>query len=238
MSNVDLVRLERVAPFRKVAIGTWATTYDPTVYGTMRVRMEEAEAYIEAFRAQKGKRLTVTHLVTAAVGKALKQCPEANAIIRWNRIYLRQHVDVSVLVVVPTDDGSKVDLSAAMLRDVDAMTLSDQIDALDAQVGGIRSGADKAMKKAKSDIMKIPFLAMNAFLKLIAFLLYDLNLDLRAIGFPKTRSAARRSRTWARSASTSRTSRSFPTRAYRSSWHRASCATKPSWTMARWFPGA
>jgi len=65
------------------------------------------------------------------------------------------------------------------------MTLSDQIDALDAQVGGIRSGADKAMKKAKNDIMKIPFLAMNAFLKLIAFLLYDLNLDLRAIGFPK-----------------------------------------------------
>jgi hypothetical protein len=51
--------------------------------------------------------------------------------------------------------------------------------------GGIRSGADKAMKKAKNDIMKIPFLAMNAFLKLIAFLLYDLNLDLRAIGFPK-----------------------------------------------------
>ena len=185
MSNVDLVRLERVAPFRKVAIGTWATTYDPTVYGTMRVRMEEAEKYIEAFRAQKGKRLTVTHLVTAAVGKALKQCPEANAIIRWNRIYLRQHVDVSVLVVVPTDDGSKVDLSAAVLRDVDAMTLSDQIDSLDAQVGGIRSGADKAMKKAKNDIMKLPFLAMNAFLKLIAFLLYDLNLDLRAIGFPK-----------------------------------------------------
>src|SRR4030095_8647408 len=57
MSNVDLVRLERVAPFRKVAIGTWATTYDPTVYGTMRVRMEEAEKYIEAICAEQGKRL-------------------------------------------------------------------------------------------------------------------------------------------------------------------------------------
>jgi pyruvate/2-oxoglutarate dehydrogenase complex dihydrolipoamide acyltransferase (E2) component len=185
MANVDLVKLDRVAPFRKVAIGTWATTYDPTVYGTMRIRMEEAEAYIAAFRAQTGKRLTVTHLVTAAVARALKKCPEANAIIRWNKIYLRQQVDVSVLVVVPSEDGSKVDLSAAVLREADTMTLADQIDALDAQVGGIRTGADKAMKKAKSDIMKVPFLAMNAFLKLISFLLYDLNLDLRGFGFPK-----------------------------------------------------
>jgi len=185
MPNVPLHPPKKSSPFRKVAIGTWTTSYDCQVYGTLTVRMEEAERYIAAFREKKGKRLTVTHLVTAAVGRALEACPESNAILRWNKIYMRQQADVSVLVVVPSEDGSKVDLSAAIVRQAGKISLSDQIDALDEQVGGIRRGEDKAMKKSKNTIMMVPFLLMNWFMKLLAFLLYDLNLDMRWAGMPK-----------------------------------------------------
>jgi pyruvate/2-oxoglutarate dehydrogenase complex dihydrolipoamide acyltransferase (E2) component len=185
MPNVPQHPPKRVSPFRKVAIGTWSTTYDPQVYGTLGVRMEKAEAYIAAFRDKTGKRLTVTHMVTAAVAKALAACPEANAILRWNKIHLREEVDISVLVVVPSEDGSKVDLSSAVVRKADQCSLAEQIDQLDAQVGAIKKGEDKAMQKSKDTIGMVPFLFMNLFMKILAFLLYDLNLDMRWAGMPK-----------------------------------------------------
>ncbi len=185
MPNVDLHPPKRISPFRKVAIGTWTTTYDPQVYGTLGVRMEKAEAYIKAFREKTGKRLTVTHMVTAAVARALAACPEANAILRWNKIQLRKDVDISVLVVVPSEDGSKVDLSSAVVRKADQCSLEQQIEQLDKQIGSIRRGEDKAMKKSKDTIMMVPFRLMNLFMKFLAFLLYDLNLDMRWAGMPK-----------------------------------------------------
>jgi pyruvate/2-oxoglutarate dehydrogenase complex dihydrolipoamide acyltransferase (E2) component len=183
--NVPLHPPKRVSPFRKVAIGTWSTTYDPQVYGTLAVRMEKAEAYIAAFREKTGKRLTVTHLVTAAVARALSDCPDANAILRWNKIQRRKEVDISVLVVVPSEDGAKVDLSSAVVRKADECGLVGQIEQLEAQVGAIKKGEDKAMKKSKDTIGMVPFMLMNFFMKFLAFLMYDLNLDMRWAGMPK-----------------------------------------------------
>ena len=185
MPNVALTKLEKTSAFRKVAIGTWQTAYDPTVYGSLKVRMEKAEQYIAAFRKKTGKRLTITHMVTAATARALAECRDANAILRFNKIYLRQHVNISVLVVIPSPDGTKVDLSAAVVRDADKLSLVEQIESLERQVGGIRTGKDKALSKSKDTIRKVPFVLMNLFLKLLAFLLYDLNLDLRFLGLPK-----------------------------------------------------
>jgi pyruvate/2-oxoglutarate dehydrogenase complex dihydrolipoamide acyltransferase (E2) component len=185
MPNVPLHPPKRVSPFRKVAIGTWTTTYDPQVYGTLAVRTEKAEAYIAAFREKTGKRLTVTHLVTAAVARALADCPDANAILRWNRIQRRKEVDISVLVVVPSEDGAKVDLSSAVVRKADECSLVGQIEQLEAQVGAIKKGEDQAMKKSKDTIGMVPFMLMNLFMKVLAFLMYDLNLDMRWAGMPK-----------------------------------------------------
>lgn len=185
MPNVDVVPLQRVSPFRKVAIGTWQTAYDPTVYGSLELRTEAVERYIDAYRQATGKHLTVTHIVTRAVARALATCKEANALLRFNRIYLRKSVDVSVLVVIPSADGGKVDLSAAIVRNADKVTLAQQIEQLESQVGGIRRGEDKALKKTKDTMRMIPFVFMNFFLKLLAFLLYDLNLDLSRFGLPR-----------------------------------------------------
>ena len=40
--NLELVRKDDVSSFRKIAIGTWRTAYDPSVYGTIELRMDEA----------------------------------------------------------------------------------------------------------------------------------------------------------------------------------------------------
>ncbi|HVY60623.1 MAG TPA: 2-oxo acid dehydrogenase subunit E2 [Planctomycetota bacterium] len=187
MPNVELVKKTDISPFRKIAIGTWQTAYDPSIYGSMRIRMDRALKYIEDFRAATGKRITVTHLVTKALAEALRRCPDANGIIRWNRIYLRKTIDISVLVVLKDEDGGtgKVDLSAVKIEDADRLSLLEMAERFEKHVEKVRARKDPALEKTRQSMGMIPFLVINAFLKLLSFLLYTLNLDLRWAGLPK-----------------------------------------------------
>lgn len=185
MPNVELTPLSDYSSFRRLAIGSWQTSYDPSIYGAMELRMEQALAYIDAFRKRTGKRLTVTHLVAKAVAAALAKCPEANAVLRFNRIYLRKTVDLSVLVV-QTDEGSgKVDLAACTIREADKKTLFQFATEVDQQLRDVRERKDAAMEKGKSTVARIPFLLLNLFLKAVAFFSYTLNWNLEWAGIPK-----------------------------------------------------
>lgn len=185
MAHLELTKKEDVSSFRKLAIGTWTTAYDPTVYGTLTVRMEKALAYIERFREVHGVRLTVTHLVSKAVAEALKRCPDANAILRFNKIYLRNRVTLSVLVVQTDQGDGKVDLTAAKIDDADKKSLLEMAKEMQDAIDKVRQRKDKALEESKGTIQKLPFLLMNAFLKLLAFLMYTLNIDLSFAGMPK-----------------------------------------------------
>jgi pyruvate/2-oxoglutarate dehydrogenase complex dihydrolipoamide acyltransferase (E2) component len=168
-----------------VALGTWKTTYDPSIYGSMEVRMEEVERYIKAFREKHGKKLTITHVVTAAVAKAMAAVPEANGILRFNKIYLRDSIDIGVLVLADDPKTGEIDLSSAVVRGADKISLVEQLAQLGEQISAIRSGEDKAMKKSKDTVGLIPFLLMNWFLNTVSFLMYTLNLNLSWAGMPR-----------------------------------------------------
>ena len=186
MPNIDLVKKTDVSPFRKIALGTWQTAYDPSIYGTMKIRMDRALAYIEDFRRVTGKKITVTHLVAKALGESLAACPDANALVRWNRIYLRKTVDLSVLVLMNDEGGTgKIDLTAARLAEVDKMSLRALAEKQEEIVAKVRARKDKALEQTRQSMGWIPFLFINGFLKILSFLLYTLNLDLRWAGLPK-----------------------------------------------------
>jgi pyruvate/2-oxoglutarate dehydrogenase complex dihydrolipoamide acyltransferase (E2) component len=183
MAHLDLIPKTDISSFRKLAIGSWKTAYDPTVYGTLTVRMDKALEYIEAFRQRTGVRLTVTHLVTKAMGEALRRCPEANAILRFNKIYLRKTVTISALVV--QTDGGKVDLTSAKIDHADAKSLLDIAREMEEAVRRVRERRDAALEKGKGTIQKIPYLFLNLFTWLLSFFMYTLNLDLSGLGMPK-----------------------------------------------------
>ncbi len=172
-----------ISPFRKIAIGTWQTAYDPSIYGTLRINMEKAQKYIEKFRSVTGKKLTATHMVTKAVALALKACPDANAILRWNRIYLRDTVDISLLVLIESD--GRLDLSAVKLNKVDKMSLEEMVTTLDHHVEKIRARKDKALEKTRKSMLKIPFFFINFFMKILSFFAYTLNWNMAKFGIPK-----------------------------------------------------
>jgi pyruvate/2-oxoglutarate dehydrogenase complex dihydrolipoamide acyltransferase (E2) component len=183
--NLRLTRKDRISNFRKIALGTWKTAYDPSVYGTIEFRMEKALAYIEAFRQKTGQRLTVTHLVVKAAAMALKELPDANAILRWNHIYLRK--DIGVFFQVAMTDGSpdQVDLSGVTLYDVEQKSLAEISTEASEKIEKVRSRTDPVLEKTRGAFQNIPSLLMTSVLEAVSFLTYTLNLDLSSVGIPK-----------------------------------------------------
>jgi pyruvate/2-oxoglutarate dehydrogenase complex dihydrolipoamide acyltransferase (E2) component len=185
MPNLELVKKTDLSSFRKIAIGTWQTAFDPSVYGTIELRMDAAMRYIQEFRAKTGRRLTVSHLMAKAAAMALKECPDANAILRWNRVYLRKRIGVFFQVVMEDEGASKVDLSGATLYDVEQKSLVEICDEFEGKVQAVRSRKDPALEKTRKTFLGIPHLLLNFVLKTMSFLTYTLNLDLSRFGIPK-----------------------------------------------------
>lgn len=185
MPNLDLVPKKDLSSFRKIAIGTWQNAYDPSVYGTMELRMDDAMKYIAEFRAKTGRRLTVSHLMAKAAAMVLKECPDANAVLRWNRIYLRKRIGVFFQVVMSDEGEGKVDLSGATLYDVENKSLLEICDEFEQKVSAVRARKDPALENTRKTFLGIPHLALNWVLKVISFLSYTLNLDLRRFGIPQ-----------------------------------------------------
>lgn len=184
MPNLDLQRKDDVSSFRKIAIGTWADAFDPSVYGTLEVRMDEAMRYIAAFREKTGKKLTVSHLMAKAMAQVLKECPDANSILRWNRIYQRKRIGVFFQVVMTDGGEGKADLSGATLYDVEQKSLLEIIDEFNGKVEKVRARKDEALEKTRNTFLAVPYFVLNRLLKVMSFLSFTLNLDLRWADIP------------------------------------------------------
>jgi pyruvate/2-oxoglutarate dehydrogenase complex dihydrolipoamide acyltransferase (E2) component len=184
MPNLELTPKTHVSSFRKIAIGTWANAYDPSVYGTLEVRMDEAMRYLADFRARSGRRLTVSHMMAKAAAMALKEVPDANAVLRWNRIYLRKRIGIFFQVVMTDGGEGKTDLSGATLYDLEQKSLLQICDEFTAKVETVRRREDPALEGTRKTFLAVPYFALHGLLRLISFLSFTLNLDLRWAGVP------------------------------------------------------
>ncbi|MFP2933266.1 2-oxo acid dehydrogenase subunit E2 [Pyxidicoccus sp. 3LG] len=178
MAHVELTPKRQVSSFRKLAIGSWETAYDPTVYGTLTVRMDRALAWLDAFHARTGVKLSVTHLVLKAVAEALRRCPDANAVLRFNRIYLRQRVTVSVLVA--REEGGRTRLVPVRVADADRKGLRELAAEMEAAMR-----EDAASQRGWRLVGRVPSPLLHLFSRLVSFLAVTLNLDLGRFGLPK-----------------------------------------------------
>jgi len=185
MPNLDLVQKQNLSSFRRIAIGTWKTAYDPTVYGSMKLEMDETLRYMAEFREKTGRRLTITHMMAKAVGGVLEAMPDANAIMRFNRLYLRKDIAVFFQVALKDDDTGEMDLSGATIHALDTKSLLDVVDEFQETVDKVRAKKDEALESTRSTFKKIPFFLLNPILNLIGLLTYTFNLDMTWAGIPK-----------------------------------------------------
>jgi len=185
MPNLELTPKRHLSSFRKIAIGTWRAAYDPSVYGTLEVPMGEAMRYLEEFRARTGRRLTISHMMAKVAAMALKEVPDANAVLRWNRIYLRKRIGIFFQVVMTDEGEDKADLSGATLYDLEQKSLLQICDEFQAKVATVRRREDPALEGTRKTFLLVPYFLLNTLLRLISFLAFTLNLDLRWAGVGK-----------------------------------------------------
>ena len=184
MPNLRLRRKANLPPFRRIAIGTWRTAYDPSVYGTLSLRADAMLVYLDAFRKRTGRHITLSHVMAKAVAITLSEMPDANAILRWNRIYLREDIGVFFQVAMEDEKTGQVDLSGATVFDAHQKSLLEIVQEFEQKVGSVKKGRDKSLEGTRSLFRRVPFFLLNTALDLIGWLSYTLNLDLRFAGVP------------------------------------------------------
>ena len=185
MGNLKLERKRDLSAFRQMAIGTWEDPRDPQAYGRITLSMDEALRYVEAFRGATGKHLTVTHMMAKAIGTVLEEVPEANAILRFGRIYLRKEVTVAFQVAMRDPTTGQIDLSAVKLIAPQKMALAAIVDEFEAHAAAVRAGKDAELEKTRQTFRKVPPLLIGKVLRIVDFFAYRLNLDLRWAGVPR-----------------------------------------------------
>jgi pyruvate dehydrogenase E2 component (dihydrolipoamide acetyltransferase) len=148
----------------------------------MEVDMNEALQYAERESKRSGVRITATHLVMRATALCLKEYPDANALVRWGRVYTRKRIHLFCHVAIP---GKKPDLSGIIVRDAETKDCAAIARELRQKVGAVRRGTDPEYAKIRKRLDKIPGFLYYTSLGMINFLQYTLNWNLSFLGIPK-----------------------------------------------------
>src|SRR5689334_20441535 len=111
--NVDLGPPLKISSWRKIAIGTWKTAADPSVYAIVDLDVAPALRYISRLSEKTGQKITLTHFIGKAMALVLEKHPSINCMLRMGRLYPRKSVDVFFQVA---SDFKGKDLSGTLIR--------------------------------------------------------------------------------------------------------------------------
>ena len=165
-----------------MSFGNWKNTTDPQVYGRLEVDLASTMEYARRETERTGVKITPTHLVIRGVALALREYPDANSLIRWNRVYQRKKIDIFCQVAIP---GEKPDLSGTTIREVDRKRPFEIAQELREQSQAVRKAEDREFVKTRKTLNVIPSGFSRFVLRFVAFLQYTLNLNLSFIGLPR-----------------------------------------------------
>ena len=173
--------LQPLRGWRRVATQAWRPPQDPSVYAHLDIPMRSALAYVERLREQTGVRITVTHLVARGVALALRQYPQLNGIVARGRIMLRDTVDIFLQVAI--EGGTE--LSGIKIARADEKSVLEIAREMEARVERLRARRDRQVERTKSLLDRIPLPLLGPVMRSIAYLVYDLDLDLTRLGVVK-----------------------------------------------------
>ncbi len=178
--NVELLPARKLSSWRKISMGSWKPNGDSQVYCEILVNATHALNKIKLASEESGQKITMTHLIGKVMGKALKDVPDLNCLLRVGNIYPRRDVDIFFHVAMEESD-----LSGSMIRSIDSKSLAQISHELTNSSQKIKNGDDKAFKKIKSSWSFIPSVLAKYTLNLISFVSYTLNINIKGSNIPK-----------------------------------------------------
>lgn len=173
--------MSKMTTRRKLAIATWSRPTEGNIYGKITVDATEAMKYIEKVRAETGVKVTITHLVGVAVGRALASAPSLNGRIVLGRFVPFERIDISYLVTL--DEGE--DLAKVKIDDMDRKSLVDVAGELRLRATKLRRKEDSDFEKSKDLLRALPTWLLRPFLFFIGYLTSALGIAAPALGLER-----------------------------------------------------
>lgn len=173
--------LEPLRGWRRLAVHSWRAPSDPTVYALVDVPMAGALAYLERLRGETDARVTVTHLVAKGVALAISEFPQLNGIVSRGRIMLRDTVDIFLQVAT----GGGQDLAGVKIARADRKSVVEIAQEAEMRVRALRDGRDENVERTKGMLARIPRRLLGPMMRVVSYLIYDLDLDLTRFGVVK-----------------------------------------------------
>jgi len=161
-------------------MSTWGGGNDPTIYGFIDIDVTRAQAYLTDLRASSGRKITITHLVGAAIARAFGENPECNGLVSLGRMKRRSSVDVFFQVAF---EGGQ-NLSGAKVVAADTLSVPEIADQLEQFAARIRERKDTDLQKSSSLMKSIPGALLAPVLRLSEFAMFDLGMNLSKYGIP------------------------------------------------------
>jgi pyruvate/2-oxoglutarate dehydrogenase complex dihydrolipoamide acyltransferase (E2) component len=179
-------RFRDVGLWRAIAAASWRAPNDPSVYGRLEIDFTDGLGFLEKTNASSPVPITVTHVVAKAMALVLKKFPEINSVIRRQRFYLRDGVDIFAQVAIPTDaEGRKPDLSGAKIIGCDAKSLSEIARDLASKSERIRSRKDPQFQATFGMLKWIPRSILSFVIRFLCFLTYEVGFSAPKLGLPE-----------------------------------------------------
>ena len=150
---------------RKIAVASWRAPSEGRIHARAEVDVSAALAHLATLRAEHGVRVTLTHLVGAALGRALREVPEARARVVLGR--LRPIEECTIAFAVDIEDGS--DLAPVRVREADRLTTLEVARAVEAGALTVRAGQDASFRRSSSIMRAVPFWAMRPVVDVASF---------------------------------------------------------------------
>jgi hypothetical protein len=137
--------------YKHLMLAIFSQSYDPTVYAKLEYNVDNAKKYIEEYQKKMGIKITWTQFVMKAFAIALKKVPDFNLAIKCGKLVRRNSIDFSCLVNI-----NNKDLAKKTLRNVDAKSMKELYEELNAGAKTIRTGSDEDHKKMTKTLSGMP----------------------------------------------------------------------------------
>ena len=154
------LNLQRTPVRRKIAAATWRPSRDGRIYARLEVDVSPALAYAERVLEESGVKVSVTHIVGAALARVLREVPEFRARMVFGRVVPLESCDIAFAV----DIAGGSDLAPIKVRGADTLTPAEVATALQRGADRLRAGRDEAYGRTSRLVELAPAWAIRPVL--------------------------------------------------------------------------
>ena len=165
-------------PWRVTAAAIYTTPTDSRVYGTLDIDVTDAKRFLDQKRGS-GVKITMTHLATAVLARAVAfDVPEMNCFIRRGRVVGRERIDVMVPVAIGGGEG----VSAIIIKDAHARTVTSIAEEIRSSAERNRAGKESRTVQNKYLLNRIPWPFRRPVFRLLKWITVDMGFRIKSLG--------------------------------------------------------